>query len=311
MFLEYYAGFDKLGVGERVSGMACSMTGYGRAESGNGIHKFTVEINTVNNRFLEYQMRLPRSLAQLENDIKTILNSKFNRGKINVSITWAEEQAEGTVVLDEAKADDYYRIYQLLKEKYSLEGGLSIRDFAALPDLVKIEKKEEDAQAIWKELEPALEQAADSAVAMRAAEGANLVKDMMARVKSIRAITDEIESLAAQNVLSYQTRLKSRIEELLQDTPVDEQRIAIEVTLLADKSDITEECIRLKSHLDQFESSLGEQGPVGKRLNFILQELNREANTTGDKSAFYEISKRVIMVKEEIERLREQVQNIE
>jgi uncharacterized protein (TIGR00255 family) len=291
--------------------MAASMTGFGRAEIENSGLKFSVEINTVNNRFLEYQMRLPKSLLQLENSVKILLGSKFNRGKVMVTINWEQEQADGAISLDEERADAYYRIYQLLKERYSLKGDLSMHDFAALPDLVKVEKQDEDIERIWNILKKAVEEAAEATFAMRMVEGANLVRDMLARVKEIRKTTNEIESLADQNVKLYQDRLKSRIGELLQATEVDEERIAVEVALWADKSDITEECVRLKSHLEQFESSLTETGPVGKRLNFILQELNRETNTIGDKSAFYEISRRVIMAKEEIERLREQVQNIE
>jgi uncharacterized protein (TIGR00255 family) len=291
--------------------MACSMTGYGRAEIEKGDFRFTVEINTVNNRFLEYQMRLPKTLSQLENNIKNLLGTKFNRGKIMVTVTWEQEQAEGSIVLDEAKADAYYRVYQLLKQRYSLDGALSMSDFAALPDLVKVGKQDEDLEKIWNIFKEALEAAADATYTMRQNEGANLVRDMLARTEGIRAVSDEIEALSGQNVKLYQERLRSRIEELLQGAKIDDERIAVEVALLADKSDITEECVRLKSHLEQFQSSLKETGPVGKRLNFILQELNREANTTGDKSAFYEISRRVILVKEEIERLREQVQNIE
>jgi uncharacterized protein (TIGR00255 family) len=291
--------------------MACSMTGYGRAEIEKGDFRFTVEINTVNNRFLEYQMRLPKTLSQLENNIKNLLGTRFNRGKIMVTVTWEQEQAEGSIVLDEARADAYFRVYQLLKQRFSLEGALRMSDFAALPDLVKVGKQDEDLEKIWNIFKEALEAAADATHAMRQTEGANLVRDMLARTEGIRAVSDEIEALSGQNVKLYQERLKSRIEELLQGGQIDDERIAVEVALLADKSDITEECVRLKSHLEQFQSSLMETGPVGKRLNFILQELNREANTTGDKSAFYEISRRVILVKEEIERLREQVQNIE
>jgi len=292
--------------------MACSMTGFGRAETDNSHYKFTVEINTVNNRFLEYQMRLPKSLSQLENSIKNLLGSRFSRGKVNVTVNWEQEQADGALVLDEVRADAYYRIYQLLKERYALEGPLSMRDFASLPDLVKIEKPEDDLDTVWNVLKEALESAANDALAMRAAEGANLVKDMLERAEAIRKITSEIEALSEHNVKSYQTRLKSRVQELVgHDHLAADERIALEVALWADKSDITEECVRLKSHLDQLESSLKESGPVGKRLNFILQELNRESNTIGDKSAYYEISRRVINVKEEIERLREQVQNIE
>jgi uncharacterized protein (TIGR00255 family) len=291
--------------------MACSMTGYGRAEIEEGDYRFTVEINTVNNRFLEYQMRLPKTLSQLENNIKTLLGTKFNRGKVMVTITWEQDQPAEAIVLDQEKADAYFRIYQLLKERYSLEGTPTLQDFAGLPDLVKIEKQEDDLEKIWNVLQKALERAADATAIMRQNEGANLARDMFARAELIRKVSDEIQALSGQNVKLYQERLKSRIEELLQGGKIDDERIAVEVALLADKSDITEECVRLKSHLDQLESSLRETGQIGKRLNFILQELNREANTTGDKSAFYEISRRVILIKEEIERLREQVQNIE
>ena len=287
------------------------MTGFGRAESENGGGKFLVEINTVNNRFLEFQIRLPKSLGQLENEIKLVLGAHFSRGKVVVNVNWEQEQNNGDLTLDDAKADAYFHIYQLLKERYSLEGNLSIRDFAALPDLVKVQKNEEDIEQIWARLKPVVEAAGDAVANMRQVEGANLTKDMLARIVSIRRISSEIEALSPQNVISYQERLKARINELLKDSAIDEQRVAVEVALWADKSDITEECVRLCSHLDQFESSLIEPGPVGKRLNFLLQELNRETNTTGDKSAFYEISKRVIMMKEEIEHLREQVQNIE
>jgi uncharacterized protein (TIGR00255 family) len=291
--------------------MAASMTGFGRAEIEEDNIRFSVEINTVNNRFLDYQMRLPKSLSQLENEIKLLLGSKFSRGKIMVTVNQEQEQADGSIVLDESRADAYFRIYQLLKERYDLKGDLDMHDFASLPDIVKVEKKEEDLEQTWNILKKALVKAAAAAVAMRLVEGGNLVRDMLSRVKGIRKVTGEIEQLSGQNVKLYQTRLKDRITELLQGVDVDEERIAVEVALWADKSDITEECVRLKSHLEQFESSLTEGGPVGKRLNFILQELNRESNTIGDKSAFYEISRRVITVKEEIERLREQIQNIE
>jgi uncharacterized protein (TIGR00255 family) len=291
--------------------MAASMTGFGRAEIEENKFKFTVEINTVNNRFLEYQVRLPKALAQLESNIKLLLGIRFNRGKVMVTVNQEQEQADGAIVLDEARADAYYRIYQLLKERYGLKGDLNMHDFASLPDLVKVEKEEDDLDQIWNILKKAVEKAADAAFSMRSVEGANLVRDMLARVVGIRRVTDEIEELSGQNVKLYQERLKDRITELLKGVEVEEERVAVEVALWADKSDITEECVRLKSHLEQFESSLTEEGPVGKRLNFILQELNRETNTIGDKSAFYEISRRVIMVKEEIERLREQIQNIE
>lgn len=291
--------------------MAYSMTGFGRSQADFGENKVSVEINTVNNRFLDYQMRLPKSIAPLEQDIKNLLNGKFGRGKVTVTVSLEREQAADEIALDEERAEAYLKIYRLLREKYGIRDEPSFRDFVALPDLVKAKKDDEDLQKIWDVLKKALVEAADAALVMRRAEGDNLIKDMIERANSIRKITEKIESLAPANVDAYRKRLEARLKELLDDSPVDEQRIAAEVTIFSDKSDITEECIRLSSHLSQFADSLAEDGPIGKRLNFILQELNREANTIGSKSSDYEISRRVITIKEEIERLREQVQNVE
>jgi len=291
--------------------MPRSMTGFGRAETEYRGNKLTAEINTLNSRYLEYQIRIPKSLAPLENDIKNLLNSRFKRGKIIITITQDQEQPEDSIILDEEKADAYFRIFNLLKEKYSLKPDLSLQDFAALPDLVKIEKEEDDLKEIWDNLQPVILEAAGAADKMRIVEGENLARDMVARLGSIKRYTGEIENLSSENVKEYREKLKARIADIIGDSPIDENRLAMEIALYAEKSDITEECIRLRSHVEQFESSLKESGPVGKRLNFILQELNREANTAGSKSISYPISRRVISIKEEVERLREQVQNIE
>lgn len=291
--------------------MACSMTGFGRADTEKDGTKFTVEINTVNNRYLEYQIRIPRSLARLESKIKDLLNDTFRRGKIMVSINWEQDSGDEDLVLDEARTDAYMKIYELLKEKYQIKGEVTFRDFVALPDLVKASKDDENLEEIWEILKPVLMEAARAADEMRRAEGKNLVSDMSQRILMINSVTDEIESLAPKNAEEFREKLKSRIKDLQGEVPVDEQRIALEVMIFAEKSDITEECVRLKSHISQFEGSLAQEKPIGKRLNFILQELNREANTIASKSSDYEISHRVIMIKEEIERLREQVQNIE
>jgi uncharacterized protein (TIGR00255 family) len=291
--------------------MASSMTGFGTADAEGRGHKIRVEINTVNSRFLEYQVRLPKSVAALESQVKNLLAGLFHRGKILVMVNWERESGPEDLVLDEVKTQAYLKIYELLKEKFGIEGEISFRDFVALPDLVRAETEENNIDEIWTVLKPALTEAAEAAVQMREVEGKNLVEDMRRRISTIGTLTGEIEDRASQNVDGYRQKLKSRIQELLDDKPVDEQRIAQEVAMFAEKADIAEECIRLRSHLSQFAESLREEGPVGKRLNFILQELNREANTIASKSADYEISRRVIAVKEDIERLREQVQNIE
>lgn len=291
--------------------MAYSMTGFGRAESDAGGNKITVEINTVNNRFLDYQIRLPRTIAPLEQEIKNVLGGMFNRGKISVTVSWEQTQDEDNLILDETKMAAYLKIYSLLKEKYGLKDEPTFRDFVALPDLIKVSKEDDDLEAIWNDLKKALIEAAEAVVKMRRAEGDNLVRDMQERTVSIASLTAQIEQLAPSNIEAYRQKLKARIGELMGTSPVDEQRIALEVAIMSEKSDITEECIRLKSHVAQFDDSLKEEGPIGKRLNFILQELNREANTIGSKSSDFEISTRVIVIKEEIERLREQVQNVE
>ena len=291
--------------------MAYSMTGFGRAETETGNNKITVEINTVNNRFLDYQIRLPRTIAPLEQNIKTLLNGIFNRGKISISVSWEQSQDADVLVLDEEKTEAYLKIYGLLKDKYGLSDEPSFREFIALPDLVKSSKEDDDLDLIWTDLKTAVTEAAEAAAKMRLAEGENLVADMLERSRTISSVTSEIEELAPANVAVFKEKLQARISELKGQSPVDEQRIAMEVTIFSEKSDVTEECIRLKSHLSQLESSFKENKPIGKRLNFILQELNREVNTIGSKSSDYEISRRVIVVKEEIERLREQVQNIE
>ncbi len=291
--------------------MARSMTGFGRADAERDGNKFTVEINTVNNRYLEYQIRIPKSLAPLESEIKDLLNDTFRRGKIMVNVNWEKDSGEEDFVLDETRTNAYMKVYEMLRDKYKIKGEVSFRDFVALPDLVKASKKDDDLDEIWGVLKPVLTEAAGAADEMRCTEGKNLVSDMSRRVSAINSVTEEVESRASKNVEVFREKLKSRIKELQEDFPVDEQRIAQEVTIFAEKSDITEECIRLKSHISQFEQSLGQEKPIGKRLNFILQELNREANTIASKSSDYEISHRVIMIKEEIERLREQVQNIE
>jgi len=287
------------------------MTGFGRAETDAAGNKITVEINTVNNRFLDYQIRLPRTIAPLEREIKSLLNGNFNRGKVSVTISFDQEQVIDELVLDEEKTSAYMKIYDLLKERYGIKGEPSFRDFVALPDLVKTSKDDDDLELIWHDLKSALLQAAEAVVKMRRAEGDNLVRDMRSRTSVIKSTMAKIEELAPQNIEAYRQKLKARISELLSESPVDDQRIALEVAVFSEKSDITEECIRLRSHLAQFDDSLNEDGPIGKRLNFILQELNREANTIGSKSSDYEISRRVIIIKEEIERLREQVQNLE
>jgi len=292
--------------------MILSMTGYGKAEAIGPEFKVMVEISSVNNRFCEIQFRLPKFLSSLESKLKEKILGKITRGKITYSLTWEENLPLSSYVkLNEEAAEVYYIIFKQLKEKYNLSGELEVEDFVNLPDLIKMEKEEYDLDKTWEVISEVTEKALSELNSMRSSEGSSLSTDLRNRVESLDKALKKVEKLASQNVESYRLRLQSRISELIGEMNLDEQRLAQEVALLAERSDVTEECIRFKSHNQQFRSALEEEVPVGKRLTFLLQEMNREANTIGSKALSAPISQLVIFLKEEIEKIREQVQNIE
>ncbi|MFQ6003733.1 MAG: YicC/YloC family endoribonuclease [Candidatus Zixiibacteriota bacterium] len=292
--------------------MISSMTGYGRAELVKEDVKASVEISSVNNRFCEVQFRLPKSLSPLESKLKETILSTITRGKISYTLNWEESlPLTSYVKLNEEVAGVYHTIMTQLKEKYNLSGEIRVDHFLNLPDLIKVEKEELDVDEAWKVVREVTLKALEEFNSMRKSEGARLASDLKQRVDNLDDTISEIEKLTPLNVESYRKKLKLRISELLADVVVDEQRIEQEVALMAEKCDVTEECVRFKSHNHQFLSALKEGGPVGKRLTFLLQEMNREANTIGAKASDAKISQKVIFLKEEIEKIREQVQNIE
>lgn len=292
--------------------MILSMTGYGKAEAVNPEFKVVVEISSVNNRFCEIQFRLPKFLSPLESKLKEKILCSITRGKIGYSLTWEENTPISSYAkLNEEAAEIYYKIFRQLKEKYDLSGELEVEDFVNLPDLIKVEKEEYDLEKAWETVAEVTEKALAQLNSMRGSEGLKLSADLKSRVKKLDGVIKKIEELSSRNVESYRERLKSKVSELLGDIRLDEQRLAQEVAFMAERSDVTEECIRFKSHNQQFLDALEEETPVGKRLTFLLQEMNREANTIGAKALNTSISQLVIFLKEEIEKLREQVQNIE
>ncbi len=292
--------------------MVSSMTGYGRAELVKEEVKASVEMSSVNNRFCEIQFRLPKFLSPLESKLKEMILSTITRGKISYTLNWEESSPITSYVkLNEEAADVYHTIMTQLKEKYNLSGEIRVDHFLNLPDLIKVEKEEYNLDKAWGVLQEVTLKALDEFNSMRRSEGARLAKDLKQRVDDLERTISEVERLTPLNVNNYRKRLKAKISELLDDLVVDEQRIEQEVALMAEKCDVTEECVRFKSHNQQFLSALEEGGPVGKRLTFLLQEMNREANTIGSKASDAQISQKVIFLKEEIEKLREQVQNIE
>lgn len=292
--------------------MISSMTGYGRAELVKEDVKASVEISSVNNRFCEIQFRLPKSLSPLESKLKEVILSTITRGKISYTLNWEESfPITSYVKLNQEAADVYYTIMTQLKEKYNLSGEIRVEQFMNLPDLIKVEKEEYDIDKAWAVVQEVTLKALGEFNSMRKNEGTSLASDLKQRIENSEKAISEIETLTPLNVSNYRKKLKARISELLTDVVVDEQRIEQEVALMAEKCDVTEECVRFKSHNQQFLFALEEGGPVGKRLTFLLQEMNREANTIGAKTSDAQISQKVIFLKEEIEKIREQVQNIE
>jgi uncharacterized protein (TIGR00255 family) len=292
--------------------MVASMTGYGRAELVKEEVKASVEISSVNNRFCEIQFRLPKNLAPLESKLKETVLCSISRGKINFNLSWEETAPTASYVkLNQEASDIYFKIITELKKRYGLAGDIRVDQFFSLPDLIKVEKEEPDLKKVWRIVSQLTEQALREFNRTRQAEGAKLAQDLRKRITRLEKTIPQIEELTPRSIENYRRKLKSKIKELIDDVRVDRHRLELEVALMAEKCDVTEECVRFKSHNHQFLSALKEDVPVGKRLTFLLQEMNREANTIGSKAADAKISQKVIFLKEEIEKIREQVQNIE
>jgi uncharacterized protein (TIGR00255 family) len=292
--------------------MISSMTGYGRADLTQDDIKLVVETSSVNNRFLEFQIRLPKNLAELEPRIKRLISAKLSRGKIYFSLTFDNDGPDnGRLTLDHDKADMYHFLLKELKARYNLEGEITLDHFVFLPDLIAAQTPRVDLDKIWAIIEPACIQAIDNLGRMRMTEGESLQMDLEQRLNFLVDYISQIKTRFAENYVNYYQKLKKRIGELLAETAADEQRLATEIAILADRLDITEETTRLEAHIQGFRETLKQNDAVGKRLTFILQEMHRETNTIGAKSADYGISALVISIKEELEKLREQTQNIE
>jgi len=292
--------------------MVRSMTGFGRGECQDGDFRLTVEIRSVNHRFLEISSRLPRSIATLENRIRERVQGRISRGKLHVAAT-LDGTASGRVSLrlNEEVAALYLEIAQKAKARFGLRGDLELPGFLGLPDILEREEDELTEAAAWGLMEQPLDRALDDFDANRAAEGAVLARDLRARLASIREAVGRIAQRQPEVVGRVAGKLRERLAQISQDTDYNRFRLESEVILYADRSDITEECVRMGSHLEQFEEALSGPEAAGRRLNFILQEMNREANTIGSKSQDVDLGRDVIFVKEEIEKIRQQVQNIE
>nr|WP_245522796.1 YicC/YloC family endoribonuclease [Thermoanaerobacter italicus] len=290
--------------------MIKSMTGYGRGEIKEKGYYITVEIKSLNHRFLDINCRMNKLLNGLEEKVREFVSQYVARGRIDLNIGFeVYERSTSVIEIDESLLSEYLRVFTDVKTKFELEGFIKVSDLVYLPEVIKVKNEDLDLEEIWELLKLPLREAINNLVDMRNKEGIKLYDDVVNRIDKISEIVKEIEDLSFVVVEDYRKRLEQRIKELGVD--IDPNRMAMEIAVIADKSCIAEEITRLKSHIIQFKDSLEEEGPVGKKLDFIVQEMNREANTIASKSIDYRISNKVINLKNEIEKVREQVQNIE
>lgn len=292
--------------------MIKSMTGYGRVETSGQEVNIVVEIKSVNHRFLEISMRMPQSLLPLELDFKKKIGEKVKRGRIEVFIRLEPQNVSGSGgIVNLEVARNYFAALQCLKDEFALPDEIGLKTLIGFRDIFSQPAETEIKPEVLKQIADVLEEALEILVRMRAEEGASIYRDMKMRVEAIRCMLEVIGSRSPQVIIEYQRRLAERIKEFTAGFALEETRLAQEVAILAEKSDITEEIVRMHSHIDQFIGLLQSAEAEGKKIDFLLQEMNREINTIGSKSSDVEIARQVIKAKSELSKLREQAQNIE
>ncbi|MBR2280413.1 MAG: YicC family protein [Ruminococcus sp.] len=292
--------------------MINSMTGFGRFEGMINGRSITLEIKSVNHRYLEFSCRLTRGYSFLEEKLKSYISSKISRGKVDMFVSISEpEDTPAEVQINHNLASGYINALRELSETYNLHNNVTTVDVARYPDVLTVNKASEDEEVVWNDVKEALDSAMEGFTALRAAEGERLKADVLSRAETIMDIVGDIEKRSPETVKEYQSRLKEKIEELLQSKEYDEQRVITEVAIFADKIAVDEETVRLRSHFEQLNTYLNDDKPVGRSIDFLIQEMNREANTIGSKVKDAELAQMVVKIKNEIEKIREQIQNIE
>ncbi|HEX8434942.1 YicC/YloC family endoribonuclease [Archangium sp.] len=292
--------------------MLKSMTGFGAGRARVGDEEFSVELRSLNHKFCEVKARLPRELAALESAVVKQVKDRLARGSVEVFIKRQTATAAGTVpVVDAALAREYARAFREVAEALGVHAEVSWSQVASQPGVMRLEERGTDVESATKAAQAALDQALTALEQMRRVEGEALQADLESRLGLIERWSREVAELAPRSVDEYRQRLAERVAELARGISVDEQRLAQEVAVFAERTDIAEEMTRLASHLEQFRQLMASNEPAGRRMDFLVQELHREVNTTGSKSQHAEISARVVSMKAEVERIREQVQNVE
>ncbi len=295
--------------------MIKSMTAFGRARNTVGGKDITVELRSVNNRFFDCSVKLPRAFSFLEEKIKPYLQSKsISRGKVDVFVGInVVDTPDVSIDIDEGYAASYIAALRRLGERFDLRDDISVMSVARNGDIFVIRKSEEDTEKDWADLRAVLDEAIEKFLAARVREGDNICRDLRAKAQSIREKVDEIEKLSLTDTVSYREKLEARLREMLSDNRIvfDENRILTECAVFADKIAIDEELVRLRSHFEGFEEILASDEPAGRKLDFLVQEMNRETNTIGSKCQNASIARLVVDIKCDIEKIREQIQNIE
>ena len=292
--------------------MIKSMTGYGRAREMKNSRDITVELRSVNNRYLDQTVKLPRAYLFAEDAVKARVQSAVSRGKVDVFITIDSVGADETVVtVNENLARGYYDALTRLKEQFALDGEISVSTLAKFPDVLTVSKAEEDLESVSADICAVLDDAIAAYHAMRSVEGRKLAEDIGNRVSTIEAVVGKVEQRSPQTVREYRDKLTAKMQEVLHSTAIDEGRILQEAAIYADKIAVDEETVRLRSHIAQLRAMLQSDQPMGRKMDFLIQEVNRECNTIGSKCSDLTIAQDVVNMKAEVEKIREQVQNIE
>lgn len=292
--------------------MIKSMTGYGRYEIEEKERKVNVEMSTVNHRYCDLSIRMPKALTHLEDEIRKCIKQFIARGKVEVSIYITSMSADDVeVVVNEPACTAYIEALRKIGTKLGLNDNIGMAEVMRLNDVITIQKKQADLEVIWPMIDQALRQALTQLVAMREKEGMILKNDLLEKADNMLRLVGELEHLSVEVVNTYKLKLEERISRLLEEIPVDETRLAMEVALFADRAAIDEELTRLKSHVGQLKMILEEESSIGRKLDFLMQEMNREANTIASKAGDYTITSYAVELKSEIEKIREQIQNIE
>lgn len=292
--------------------MIYSMTGFGRGEHIESDRKMIVEMKSVNHRYCDVNVRLPRKLNFLENDIKNYVKKKLSRGKIDLYLTYEDNsEKKESIKFNQPLAEEYMKHFQMMADEFDITNDICVSHLSRYPDVLSLEEQQDDEEMLWKILKQALDLAVVKMMETRNTEGELLKADIMTKLDIMTKALVEIEKFSPQVVVEYKEKLEQRIEELMGKPQVDEERLAVEVALFADKCCVDEEIVRLRSHIEHVTNTLNLGQPIGRKLDFLAQEMNREANTILSKANNINISNHALELKTEIEKIREQIQNIE